>query len=172
MCEKLPSTGDVLHEAAEHGIARGAAAADVDALLQRALDEGYLLALRFNRGCTDARLGLAEVRLTQARRAAACGDVAHATEWATASADAYAAALANPGALGTLAERCEVQYNFACAASNCGACAVLVSNALGDVPVQRGLMTPCGLRRAPGRCESSHPAAAPVRRYHPGGGPG
>ena len=111
-----------MHEAAEHGIARGAAAADVDALLQRALDEGYLLALRFNRSGTDARLGLAEVRLTQARRAAAAGDAAHATEWAAASADAYAAALANPGALGTLGERCEVQYNFACAACNCGAC--------------------------------------------------
>lgn len=118
--EDLCRLGDVLHEMAEHGIAMGAPSQEVDALLQRALDEGYLLALRVHRGDTDARVGLAEVRLAQARRVAAGGDTAHALEWASASADAYAAALATPGALGSVGERCEVQYNFACAAANCG----------------------------------------------------
>lgn len=116
----LNALGDVLHDMADHSIAVGAPSHDVDVLLQRALDEGYLLALRVHRGDTDARVGLAEVRLAQARRAAAAGDTPRAVEWASASADAYAAALATPGALGTVSERCEVQYNFACSAANCG----------------------------------------------------
>ncbi len=89
-------------------------------MLQRALDEGYLRALRLSRGDTDAQCGVAEVRLALARSAAAAGDAAGAAALAHASADSYLAALGKPSALGTVAERMEAQYNFACAAANCG----------------------------------------------------
>ena len=90
-------------------------------LLTRALEEGYLRALRLSRGDTDAQCGVAEVKLALARRAGAVGDGATAARLAAESADAYAAALAKPQLLGCVSDRAEVQYNFACAAANCGA---------------------------------------------------
>jgi len=114
------AAGDVLQDAAEAAAAagRGAEAAE---LLQRAMDDGFLKALRLSRGNADAQVGVAETRLAQARAAAAAGDAAGAAAAAAGAADAYAAALAQPAALGTVTERLDVQYNFACAASQCGA---------------------------------------------------
>ncbi len=112
--------GDVLQDAAEAAASagRGGEAAE---LLQRALDDGFLRALRLSRGNADAQVGVAETRLAQARAAAAAGDASSAAAAAAGAADAYAAALAQPAALGTVSERLDVQYNFACAAAQCGA---------------------------------------------------
>ncbi len=118
--EPLNALGDVLAAAAEAGAAAGRPPADCCALLERALAEGYLRALRLSRGNADAQVGVAERRLALAPAAAAGGDAAGAAALAAAAADAYAAALAQPAALGTVAERLDVQYNFACAAAQCG----------------------------------------------------
>jgi hypothetical protein len=64
---------------------------------------------------------VAEVKLALARHAGAAGDGASAARLAAESADAYAAALTKPQLLGSVSDRAEVQYNFACAAANCGA---------------------------------------------------
>jgi hypothetical protein len=117
----LSTAGDVLHSHAELLAAGGGGADAAAPLLQRALDEGYLRALRLSRGDTDAQCGVAEVKLSLARLAAAAGDAATATHLAGEAADAYAAALTKPEQLGSVADRAEVAYNFACAAANCGA---------------------------------------------------
>ena len=123
-CDWLPHSGDVLHAAAECASDAGASPDDVAVMLQRALDQGYLLALRLSRGDTDAQLGVAEVRLALARLAAAAGDGASALALASQAADSYGCALGRPATMGTVSERMEAQYNFACAAANCGACHV------------------------------------------------
>jgi hypothetical protein len=119
--DPLNALGDVLQAAAEAATAAGQPPQAACGLLARALEEGYLKALRLSRGNADAQVGVAECRLALARAAAAAGDGAAAASAASAAADAYAAALGQPAALGTAAERLDVQYNFACAASLCGA---------------------------------------------------
>lgn len=104
---------------AELAAAEGAGE-EASALLRRALEEGYLRALRLSRGDTDAQCGVAEVKLAMARAAAAAADAPAAARLAAEAADAYAAALAKPEQLGSVADRAEVHYNFACAAANCG----------------------------------------------------
>ena len=113
----LNALGDVLQAAAELAASSGAPHATSQALLQRALDEGFLPALRLRRDDADALAGVGECRLALSRAAAAACDAPSASQHAAASADAYERALRTGDAshLGSVTERCEVQYNFACA---------------------------------------------------------
>ena len=113
----LNALGDVLQAAAELAASSGAPHETSQALLQRALDEGFLPALRLRRDDADALAGVGECRLALSRAAAAAGDAPSASQHAAASADAYERALrtGDVSHLGSVAERCEVQYNFACA---------------------------------------------------------
>lgn len=115
----LNALGDVLQAAAE----RCAAAGDsgrARALLEQAADQGYLRALRFDRGNADAQVGVGEVSLALSRVAAAAGDAAGAAELAGRALGAYRAALQKPEELGSVAERLEVAYNCACAGAQAG----------------------------------------------------
>jgi tetratricopeptide (TPR) repeat protein len=108
--------GDALAALAEHAARRGDAAGAAAALRQ-ALDAGYSAALRINSGNAEALVGTAEVQAQMAKLAGAgAGAGGH---WAAAVA-AYEAALARPEALGSLSQRSDARYNYACSLAGCG----------------------------------------------------
>lgn len=100
-----------------------AAAADPTAAAAAALaalEEGYSPALQVSSREPNALIGTAEVHAQLGKLAAGGGAGGAAREHWGRSADAYAAALATPAALGSLEERCNARYNCACVCAQAG----------------------------------------------------
>ncbi|KAL6757494.1 hypothetical protein V8C86DRAFT_3135512 [Haematococcus lacustris] len=87
------------------------------ALLQRALAEGYGPALHLHRSHPQALVGSAEVQVLLARQADTHAAAAH--HWQSA-VQGFRTALAAPQLLGSFQDRCDVRYNLACALAQAG----------------------------------------------------
>jgi len=118
----LNGLGDVRMAQAEQAVdaaAKGEAA-------KAALEQGYTPALAINDTNTDALVGMAEAHLLlRSLEAGQQGRGDAARSHAATAANAYRSALSQhrpgqPSPLGLFAERCDVRYNFACAAVHCG----------------------------------------------------
>ena len=84
--------------------------------LQLALDLGYAAALHINASCTEALLGVGEVHSKMGKlclRNGSSDTDAHFQR----GVEAYDRALQSPSSLGSLHERFEARYNYACALS-------------------------------------------------------
>lgn len=106
--------GEVLAAAAERTLQAGSTSVSVPGLLQAALDEGFHAAAHINCRNVDALVGTAETRVQMARVALAAGNPTAATNHYHRALESYQAALAQPQALGSFSERCNVRYNAAC----------------------------------------------------------
>lgn len=81
--------------------------------LSLALEQGYQAALHVNASSCEAFIGIAEVKGKMGRLCQQNGS-SNTLQAFQESAQAYQRALQNPSKLGSLQERSDIKYNFAC----------------------------------------------------------
>ncbi len=112
----MNALGDVWLARAEQSADVQSAAAAAGAALQA----GYRAALRVLATDSDALIGTAEAHTLLARLASQTGDRASSAGHFQQSDAAYRAALQRPTTLGSLDDRCNVRYNYACVCAALG----------------------------------------------------
>ncbi len=112
----MNALGDVWLARAEQAAGVQLAAAAAGAALQA----GYGAALRVLATDSDALIGTAEAHTLLARLASQTGNGASSSAHFQQSYEAYRTALQRPTTLGSLDDRCNVRYNYACVCAALG----------------------------------------------------